>query len=138
MTAAHAHLPLDRALARRLAALHIREEDLDERFVRGGGPGGQKINKASSCVVLRHRPTGIEVRCDRERSQAVNRQLARRKLCDRLEAWQRQSSAADRTQRERARRQTRRPPRSAQLRRLHHKRRRAERKAERRRPTVDE
>jgi protein subunit release factor B len=77
------------ALEQRLEALGIREEDLEESFVRGGGPGGQKVNKTSSAVVLRHVPTGIEVRAHSERSQALNRFFARRLLADRLEAQQR-------------------------------------------------
>jgi protein subunit release factor B len=66
--------------------LGVREADLDERFVRSGGPGGQNVNKVSTCVVLRHLPSGIEVRCQQERSQALNRFLARRILLQRLEA----------------------------------------------------
>lgn len=72
-------------LLRRMAKLGIREEDLREQFTRGTGAGGQKINKTSSTVQLLHEPTGIEVRCQRERSQAMNRFFARRDLCDRME-----------------------------------------------------
>ncbi len=64
----------------------VRESELDERFIRSGGPGGQNVNKVATCVVLRHRPSGVEVRCQRERSQALNRYLARRWLLERLEA----------------------------------------------------
>ena len=70
-------------LMRRLA---VREADLEERFIRSSGPGGQRVNKVSTCVVLRHRPSGLEVRCQQERSQAMNRFLARRVLLRRLEA----------------------------------------------------
>ena len=69
----------------RFAALGWNIAEVEEAFVRGAGPGGQKINKTSSTVWLRHRPTGVEVRCQRERSQAANRELAWRTLCDRLE-----------------------------------------------------
>lgn len=72
-------------LIERMARLGVREDDLVEKFVRGSGPGGQKINKTSICVHLLHKPSGIEVRCARERSQSTNRFLARRLLCDRLE-----------------------------------------------------
>ena len=72
-------------LAERMERLGIRESDLEESFIRGSGSGGQKINKTSSTVVLVHKPSGIEVRCQRERSQAMNRFFARRDLCDRLE-----------------------------------------------------
>src|SRR4051812_40441657 len=77
-------LPLQ--IDERLAALGVARADVDERFVRGAGPGGQKINKTSSTVWLRHRATGIEVRCQRERSQAANRDLAWAELCNKLEA----------------------------------------------------
>jgi protein subunit release factor B len=83
----------DRAIAR-LASLGLRSADVDERFIRGSGPGGQKINKTSSSVWLRHRPTGIEVRCQRERSQAVNRELAWTELCVKLEERNRAEAAA--------------------------------------------
>lgn len=72
-------------LRKRMRSLGIREADITEKFIRGSGKGGQKINKTSSCVYVRHRPTGIEVKCQRERSQALNRFIARRRLCDKLE-----------------------------------------------------
>ncbi len=122
------------AVERRMRAVGIREEDIAERFVRGGGPGGQKINKTSSCVVLRHRPTGIEVRCGRERSLAMNRRLARLELCERVRQMRQESASAMRAAIERIRRQTRRPPARAQQQRLEQKRRRSRQKAERRAP----
>ena len=70
----------------RLDALGVLAADIDERFVRGSGPGGPKINKTSSTVCLCHRPTGVEVRCQRERSQAANRETAWDELCGKLEA----------------------------------------------------
>ncbi len=73
-------------LLKRMAALGIAEADLQEWFIRGGGPGGQKTNKTSSTVCLRHKPTGLEVRCAQERSQSLNRYLARRELCERIAA----------------------------------------------------
>ena len=72
-------------LVERMERLGIRESDLEESFIRGSGSGGQKINKTSSTVVIVHKPSGIEVRCQRERSQAMNRFFARRDLCDRME-----------------------------------------------------
>ena len=66
--------------------LGVREEELEETFIRSGGPGGQNVNKVATCVVLRHRPSHLEVRCQQERSQALNRYLARRILLRRLEA----------------------------------------------------
>src|SRR6185312_4736104 len=91
----------------RLAALGVRPEDVDERFVRGSGPGGQKINKTSSTVWLRHRPTGIEVRCQKERSQAANRESAWNELVGKLAARARAGAAAVVQAREEQRRRTR-------------------------------
>jgi protein subunit release factor B len=68
----------------KLDALGVLPGDITERFVRGSGPGGQKINKTSSTVHLRHEPTGVEVRVQRERSQAANRELAWAELCEKL------------------------------------------------------
>lgn len=68
--------------------LQIREEDFHESFVRSSGPGGQKVNKTSSCVYLVHLPTGLKVKCQKDRSQAVNRFLARRLLVERIEKAQ--------------------------------------------------
>jgi peptide chain release factor len=70
----------------RMQALGVREEDLEEGFARASGRGGQKLHKTSSCVLLRHKPTGLRVRCEESRSQALNRFLARRRLVDILEA----------------------------------------------------
>ena len=72
-------------LAERMRKLGIRESDLTEQFILGSGKGGQKLNKTSSCVYLRHVPSGIEVKCQRERSRELNRYLARREVCERLE-----------------------------------------------------
>jgi protein subunit release factor B len=74
------------ALEARMAKLGVRESDLVEKFILGAGAGGQKVNKTSSCVYLRHVTSGIEVKCQRERSRELNRLFARRELCDRLEA----------------------------------------------------
>ena len=73
-------------LQQAMRRLGINEQDLEESFIRSSGPGGQNVNKVSTCVVLRHRPSGLEVRCQQERSQALNRFLARRALVARLEA----------------------------------------------------
>ena len=65
--------------------LGLKESDFEESFVRSGGAGGQNVNKVSTCVVIRHRPTSLEVKCQRERSQALNRYLARRLLVEKIE-----------------------------------------------------
>lgn len=75
----------NRWLVERMALAGVREQDLEETFVRSSGKGGQHVNKTSTCVHLRHIPTGIEVKCMVDRSQSVNRFLARRLLIERLE-----------------------------------------------------
>jgi len=102
---------------------------VEEAFVRGSGPGGQKINKTSSTVWLRHRPTGVEVRCQRERSQAANRESAWRILCDRLEEWARGAVRAAVDAAEAERRRTRQKSRGQKRRMVEGKRREARRKA---------
>jgi len=72
-------------LERLMTRLGIFEADLVESFIKGGGPGGQKINKSASCVYLKHLPSGFEVKCQATRSLALNRYLARKELCSRIE-----------------------------------------------------
>ena len=115
----------------RLARLGTGVVDVDERFVRGTGPGGQKINKTSSTVWLRHRPTGVEVRCQRERSQAANRDLAWRELCEKLEARQRSAAAAVVDERESERRRNRQKSRGQKVRMIETKKHRAKHKSSR-------
>ena len=74
----------NRWLKERMEVLGIREKDIEEKFVRSSGRGGQKVNKTSTCVYLRHIPTGIEVKCMKERSQSLNRFLARRELVEKI------------------------------------------------------
>ena len=69
----------------RMEGCGLTEEDLEERFVRSGGPGGQKVNKTSTCVYLKHGPTGLEVKMQKSRSQGLNRFYARRRMCELLE-----------------------------------------------------
>ena len=121
-----ADLPDDSALRARMQKLRLREEDLEESFIRGSGAGGQKINKTSSTVVLRHIPSGIEVRCQRERSQSQNRLVARHELCDRLEAIYQKVKLDAQNEREKKRRQTRDRPRGLKRRYVAGKRHRSE------------
>ncbi len=72
-------------LQEKMRLLGIREEDLEERFARSSGRGGQKLHKTSNSVFLHHKPTGIIVRCRKERSQALNRFLARRRMVEKIE-----------------------------------------------------
>lgn len=118
-------LPEDEALQKRMEKLRIREEDLEEEFTRGSGAGGQKINKTSSTVVLRHIPSGIEVRCQKERSQVMNRHWARVELCDKLEAVYADARLSLQNEREKTRRQNRPRPRGLKRRILEGKRNRA-------------
>ncbi|MBI1883858.1 MAG: peptide chain release factor-like protein [Chlamydiae bacterium] len=75
----------EESLLKQMEKWGLRESDLDEQFIRSGGHGGQNVNKLSTCVVLTHRPTGLQVKCQRERSQALNRFFARRLLLDKME-----------------------------------------------------
>ena len=116
---------------RRLTALGVRPGEVDERFIRGTGPGGQKINKTSSTVVLRHGPTGIEVRCQAERSQAANRETAWAALCARLEAARQADRLARQGAREAQRRRTRQKSPGQKARMIEAKKHRAKIKAKR-------
>lgn len=98
-------------LIERMIKLGLLEEDLEESFIRGTGPGGQKINKTSSTVVLKHLPTGTEVRCQLGRSRTQNRVAARQELCDRIEKERSAVAQAEQQEREKKRRQTRKRPR---------------------------
>jgi protein subunit release factor B len=118
-----------RILEERLARLGVRAEDLEESFVHSGGKGGQNVNKVATCVVLVHRPTGIAVKCQRERTQGANRLIARQLLADKIE--ERKLGAASKRQQEaeKVRRQKRRRSRRAKARMLDDKRAHSEKKA---------
>jgi protein subunit release factor B len=119
----------DTALQERMERLGVREEEFRETFIRSSGPGGQKVNKTSSCVYLVHLPTGLSVKCQQERSQALNRFLARRILLDRIERLQTGLVSAERMRTEKIRRQKRRRSRRAQEKVLETKHLQAEKKA---------
>ena len=118
----------DRSLREMMARLGVREEDIVERFIRAQGPGGQNVNKVSTCVHLRHLLTGIEVKCQQERSQAQNRYLARQLLLKKIECAILGKLSEEQKRIEKIRRQKRRRSRRAKLKILESKRRHAAKK----------
>jgi protein subunit release factor B len=119
-------------LAQRMAALDVREADIDESFVRSGGNGGQNVNKVSTCVMLVHRPTGVSVKCQETRQQGMNRFIARRLLLDKIEEKKNGFIAAQRAEIEKIRRQKRKRSRRAKALMLDGKAKRSAKKAMRR------
>ncbi|HUH66001.1 MAG TPA: peptide chain release factor-like protein [Syntrophales bacterium] len=119
----------EKALSERMVRLGVSEDDLKETFVRSSGPGGQKVNKASSCVQLVHMPTGLFVKCQQSRSQAQNRFTARRLLLDRIERIKAGAVSAERQRAEKIRRQKRRRSRRAKEKILAEKHMHSEKKA---------
>jgi len=126
------------SLSERMERLGVREEEFRETFVRSSGPGGQKVNKTSSCVHLVHVPTGLAVKCQQERSQSLNRFLARRLLLDRIERLQTGLISAKKAKAEKIRRQKRRRSRRAKEKVLESKHLQSEKKALRSRIGSDE
>jgi protein subunit release factor B len=117
-----------------MARLGIAEGEIEEEFIRGGGPGGQKVNKTASTVRLRHVPTGVEVRCQDERSLSQNRLAARERLCEVIERRRQRAALEARDQVERDRRRKRPRPAALKRRLVESKRRRGALKTQRRKP----
>jgi len=126
------------ALRSRMLRLGVREVDLQEDFVRGTGAGGQKINKTSVAVLLTHRPTGIQIRCQEGRSQGFNRFEARRRLLDKLEERIQGEKSLKRQKIEKIRRQKRRRSRRAKEKILADKKKTSEKKLFRQRPRPED
>lgn len=124
-------------LAERMTTLGVREADLEESFVRSGGHGGQNVNKVSTCVMLLHRPTGLQVKCQDTRQQGMNRFLARKLLLEKIEARQKSRADAERSRLEKIRRQKRGRSQGAKQRMLADKSHHAAKKESRRRATDD-
>ncbi|HNV56270.1 MAG TPA: peptide chain release factor-like protein [Smithellaceae bacterium] len=128
----------EKALALRMRELGVSERDIEESFVRSSGPGGQKVNKTSTCVQLTHLPTGLTVKCQRERSQSLNRHLARRLLLNKIEERQKGFVAAEKEKAEKIRRQKRKRSQRAKEKMLDEKKRLSQKKELRGRVGSDE
>lgn len=100
---------------RRTENLKLREEDIIEKFIKAKGPGGQHVNKTSSCVYLKHIPTGIEVKCQKERSQAVNRYVARKLLAEKINVLKAKEFLKEKNEREKIRRKNRQKPKQIKI-----------------------
>ncbi|MBU1061126.1 MAG: peptide chain release factor-like protein [Candidatus Omnitrophica bacterium] len=124
----------EEALKLKMNSLGIRESDLEENFIRSSKKGGQKVNKTSSCVYLKHKPTGIEVKCQRERSQALNRFLARRILVNKIESLILGKKSEEQARIEKIRRQKRKRSKRAKEKILRNKKMHSEKKKLRKPP----
>jgi protein subunit release factor B len=122
----------EQQLAQRMAALGVREADIEETFVKSGGKGGQNVNKLATCVMLFHRPSGLQVKCQTTRQQGLNRFIARRLLLDKIEKLQTGQVAAEEARVEKIHRQNRKRSRRAKERILAGKSWQSEKKAARR------
>jgi protein subunit release factor B len=137
MSAFPANMESESQLSQRMAALNVQACDIEETFVRSGGHGGQNVNKTSTCVMLVHRPTGVQVKCQETRQQGLNRLIARRLLLDKLEALQQSKLAKARASLEKLRRQKRKRSQGAKNRMLADKSHHAGKKAARRAIPMD-
>lgn len=117
-------------------SLGIREDDLIEKFILGSGSGGQKINKTSSCVWLKHIPSGIMIKCQKERSREMNRYIARKRLCEKLDMRQNKEKSAKEQLIAKIRRQKRRRSKKAKEKMLKNKKHRSSQKSLRQKPML--
>ncbi len=131
------HNSREQDVRKRLRKLQILEKDIQEYFVLSSGPGGQNVNKVATCVVLKHVPTGIQIKCQEGRTQRYNRIRARELLAERFEAYRQQVIAAERQAREKLRRQKRKRSRRSKERMLENKRRQSDKKISRRKVRLD-
>ncbi len=119
----------------KMEELSLFESDLIEKFILGSGNGGQKVNKTSSCVYLKHVPTGIEVKCQKERSQEMNRFFARKELCKKVEEIVFQKKSEKQQEQEKIRRQKKRRSRKSKEKILADKKNLSEKKSLRKSPS---
>jgi protein subunit release factor B len=127
------------ALLEKMERLGIREEDIIEKFIRSSGHGGQKVNKTSTCVYLKHLPTEIEVKCQKERYQSLNRYFARKILTDKIEAKILGKESEEQQRIEKIRRQKRKRSKRAKMKMLEEKKKQSQKKAGRQfRPSLDD
>lgn len=125
-------------LHEKMLMLGIREEMISEKFILGSGSGGQKINKTSSCVWIKHHPTGIIVKCQQERSQEMNRYFARLRLCEKIDFQQHKEKSDYQKAIEKIRRQKKRRSRRTKQKMLDDKRYQSDRKKLRRKSMLSE
>ena len=130
-------LKKEHALREKMARLGVRESDIVESFIRSSGPGGQNVNKVATAVYLKHIPTGIEVKCGKERSQALNRFLARRILVNKIEVMMLGRASEERRRIEKIRRQKRKRSKRAKEKMLAVKKIHSRKKVFRRKPEAD-
>ena len=121
----------------RMALASVFEEDLEESFILGSGPGGQKVNKTASTVRLFHVPSGLTIKCGLNRSREMNRWLARRELAEKILEKTNAAESVRRQEAEKIRRQKRRRSRRQKAKMLDEKRRHGEKKAARGSVSVD-
>jgi protein subunit release factor B len=122
----------EKALADKMQRLGVQESDIAESFIRSSKPGGQNVNKVASCVYVKHLPSGIEVKCQQERSQALNRYRARQILLDKIEQSILGRLSQEQKRIEKIRRQKRRRSRRAKAKMLENKHARSDKKSGRR------
>jgi peptide chain release factor len=125
------------ALLRKMRKYDVKEEDLEEQFILGSGSGGQKINRTASCVLIKHVPSGMQVKCQKTRSQALNRYYARKILVDLIEQKVEGKRSVAQKKQEKIRRQKRRRSRRAKEKMLKNKKKRSKQKKQREMPDVD-
>ncbi|NGX29041.1 MAG: Peptide chain release factor 1 [Candidatus Anoxychlamydiales bacterium] len=126
------------ALKKKMLSLNIQEKDLVEKFILGSGRGGQKIQKTHSCVYLKHKPTGIAVKCQKERSRAMNRYFARKELTSKIEEKLFKEKSEKQKKIYKIKKQKKRRSKKAKLKMIEEKRKISQKKALRKKPSANE